>query len=55
MLSANQIAGFLTQRFLQNKLVKEPQFLHVDTCWLGMVKNECKQSGLWTLKLTVSQ
>ena len=22
---------FLTQRFLQNKLVKEPQFLHVDT------------------------
>ena len=31
MLSANQIAGFLTQRFLQNKLVKEPQFLHVDT------------------------
>ena len=23
--------------------------------WLGMVKNECGQSGLWILKLTVSQ
>ena len=23
--------------------------------WLGIVKNGCQQSGLWTLKLTVSQ
>ena len=27
----NQIAGFLNQLFLQNKLMKQPLFLHVDT------------------------
>ena len=31
MLSANQIAGFLNQPFLQNKLMKQPNILHVDT------------------------
>ena len=31
MLSANQIAGFSNQLFLQNKLMKDPHFLHVDT------------------------
>ena len=31
MLSANQIAGFLNQPFLQNKLMKRPDFLHFDT------------------------
>ena len=31
MLSANQIAGFLNQLFFQNKSMKEPHFLHVDT------------------------
>ena len=31
MLSANQIAGFLNQPFLQNKLMKQPNTLHVDT------------------------
>ena len=30
MVSANQIAGFLTLLFLQNKSVKQPHFLHVD-------------------------
>ena len=64
MLSINQIAGFSNQLFLQNKLIKRPQFLHVDTSaqklkvdgkFLGMVKNVCGQFGLWTLKLTVSK
>ena len=44
-----------------------PYFLHVDKnsrklklikfifFWLGMVKNGCGQSGLWTLKLMLSQ
>ena len=31
MLSANQIVGFLNQVFLQNKLMKQPHFWHVDT------------------------
>ena len=30
MIGANQIAGFLNQLFLQNKLMKKPNFLHVD-------------------------
>ena len=30
-LSANQIAGFLNHLFLQNKLIKQPHFQHVDT------------------------
>ena len=66
MLSANQIAGFLNQLFLQNKSMKQPQFLHFDTNsqklkfdrklfgW-AWSKNGCGLSGLWTLKLTVSQ
>ena len=28
---ANQIAGFLNERYLQIKLMKRPGFLHVDT------------------------
>ena len=31
MLSASQIAGFLNQLFLQNKLMKQSHFLHLDT------------------------
>ena len=31
MVSANQIPGFLNQPFLQNKSVKQPNSLHVDT------------------------
>ena len=31
MLLANQITGFLNQRYLQNKMMKNPNFLHVDT------------------------
>ena len=33
MLSANQIADFLNQLYLQNKMMKQPGFLHVDTNW----------------------
>ena len=66
MLSANQIAGFLDQVFLQKNSMKTVSFL---ACWykftkikgwlktfcLDMVKNWYGQSGPWTLKLTVSQ
>ena len=31
MLSANQIAGFLNQLYLQNKMIERPDFLHVNT------------------------
>ena len=31
MVSANQIPGFLNQQFLQNKSLKQPNSLHVDT------------------------
>ena len=31
MLSSTQIAGFLNQPFLQNKSMKQPHLLHVDT------------------------
>ena len=30
MFSANEIAGFFNQPFLQNKSIKQPHFLHVD-------------------------
>ena len=31
MVSANQISGFLNQPFFQNKSMKQPNSLHVDT------------------------
>ena len=31
MFSANWIAGFFNQPYLQSKPVKKPDFLHVDT------------------------
>ena len=31
MFSANQNAGFFNQPYLQNKSMKQPDFLHVDT------------------------
>ena len=31
MFSANQIAGFFNQPYLQNKSMKQPDFLYVDT------------------------
>ena len=31
MLSAIQIASFLNQPFVQNRSMKQPHFLHVDT------------------------
>ena len=57
ILLVNQIAGFLNQLDLQNKVMKRPDFLHVDTnlwrlkvAWNilgeGVVKNECGYSGL---------
>ena len=64
MLSANQIAGFSNQPFLQNKSMKQPHFLHVDTnseklkvdrkvfSWASPKMSG--QSGLWTLKLTIT-
>ena len=66
MLSANQIVGFLNHLFLQNNSMQQPHFLHVDTNsqklkvagkFFGWVylKYGHGQSGLWTLKLTVSQ
>ena len=60
MLSANQIAGFLNQLFLQNKSMKQPHFLYADTNshklkvvqkvfgW-AWSKYGCGESGLWTL------
>ena len=31
MFLASQIAGFFNQPYLQNKSMKKPEFLHVDT------------------------
>ena len=31
MLTVTESAGFLSQLFLWNKLMKQPHFLHVDT------------------------
>ena len=31
MLLANEIAGFVNQLYLQNKIMKNSDFLHVDT------------------------
>ena len=31
MLLANEIAGFFNQLYLLNKIMKSPDFLHVDT------------------------
>ena len=61
MFSANQIAGFFNQSYLQNKWMKQPDFLHVDTnsnklkvdqnfFLVGVVKYGCVQSGYRTLK-----
>ena len=66
MFLANLIRGFLNQLYLWSKILKEPDFLHVDTylwklkvdckIWrLGIVKKGCGYSGLRTLKLAVSQ
>ena len=65
MLSANQIAEFSNQLFLQDKLMKDPHFLHVDTnlqkikvdqkFWLHMIKIGSGQSGFGTLKLQAAR
>ena len=59
MLSANQIAIFLNKftgslinRMSQNKLMKQKLFEHF---LVGHGQNGCGKSGLWTLKLTLSQ
>ena len=40
VLLANQIVGFLNQLYLQNKIMKRPDFLRVDT-------------NLWKLKVNL--
>ena len=52
MFSANQIAGFFNQRYLQNKSIKLPDFLHVDTNShkLKLIKKilgGCGQKWVW--------
>ena len=65
MLSTNQIAWFLNQLYLRNKMMKFRFFacrcknMRIN-CWLnilreGMVKDGCGHSGHRTLKLAVSQ
>ena len=44
MFSANQIAGFFNQPYLQNKSVKQPDFLHVDT---NSYKFKVNQKLVW--------
>ena len=50
MFTANQIVGFFNQSYLQNKLMKYPNFWHSDTIadklevnqkknWVGLVKS----------------
>ena len=39
MLSANQIARFLNQLFLQNKLMKQHHFKHYDTNLQKLIEN----------------
>ena len=37
MLLANEIENFLNQLYLQNKMTKNPEFLHVDTNLLKLI------------------
>ena len=46
MLLAKEIAGFINQLYLQNKMTKNPDFLHVDTNSLKL-KVDWKVLG-WT-------
>ena len=64
MFSASQIAGFFIQPYLQNKSLKEPDFLHVDTnshkswlknFWMAVVRNGFGWAVHRALKLTRSQ
>ena len=69
MLSANQISAFLNQPFLQNKLMKQPHFLHVDTnsqklsfdwkffgwAWSKMSAVNLVDGLFWGMELTVSE
>ena len=61
VLSANQIAGFLNQLYLQHKMMKKPEFLHANTdSWklkilVRLGQNWIGHSGFSTLKLAVSQ
>ena len=62
MISANQIAGFFNQLFLQNKSMKQHHFLHVDTnsrklkVDQGIIGHGQKWTWLnWSLSLTVCQ
>ena len=53
MFSANQIAASFNQPYLQNKLMKQPDFLHVDTN-SGKVKVNQKCFGLAWSEMSVA-
>ena len=57
MFSVNQIAGFFNQPYLQNKSMKQSDFLHVDTNShkLKVDQKSFGQSGHRTLKVAVYQ
>ena len=67
MLSAKQIPGFLSQLFFQNKSMKQPHFLHIETnsqkftkgcwriSWLAVVKNGHGFLAHETLKSAASE
>ena len=65
MFAANQIVGFFNQSYLQNKLMKCPNFWHSDTIadklevnqknsWVGLVKRGHIYLVHETLKSAVS-
>ena len=49
-----QLQDFFKSTISPETIDENPHFLQI-FFWLGIVKNGCQQSGLWTLKLTVSQ
>ena len=63
MFSANQIAEYFNQTYLQHKSVICPDILHVDTnshklslskhSWVGTIKNGCGQSSYGTLYIVL--
>ena len=50
MFSANQIAGFFNQPYLQNKSMKQPDFLHVDTNSLKLKVDQNFLGWAWSKK-----
>ena len=48
MFSANQIAGFFNQPYLQNKSIKWPEFLQVDQKIFGWTSSKMGMASLVT-------